>query len=1095
MPPSDALAPTTPGSRFGRFASDVLSVRPGEGTRTALLFSQLFLASAVFVMGRTVRDTLFLSRYSISALPWMFVLYGVASAITVVVYSRIADKLVLHKAIVGWTALGIVTYLGSYACIKAEAAWIYPVFYVWAEVFANLLISQFWTLANDLHDARSAKRLFGTIGAARVLGIIAVGLGTGSIVRLIGTEQLMLVLAVVMALIALIALRLGREPRAHPRAAQPLRAKAQKPPPPVAGDAYVRVLSLMMLLCFAALTVGDYQFKAIARATYREDALASFFSFFYAGTGIVSFVVQIFATPRLLARFGVGVGMSVMPAVFGGASAMLLGLPILPVATVMKFADNGFQYSIHETTLQALYVPFPASVKVRTRAFLDAVIKPIAYGVGGLLLIVFVPRVTHVQQLSYVSVALVLGWGAAIPVVRRRYTKALEKTLRSAGLAALGDEPVRDASGRKVVLAALGSEDPRVVLAALDELGDSSEPEVLAALESLARHEDPAIRVGALTRLGPHARATSSRADDEVIRRAITDAVPEVRAAAATAHAMATRDESVDALGAMLDDESRQVRTAVLAGLLAYAGFEGAMLGGARLTTLLGSERPKDRADGAKALGAIGASGVRRLSPLLDDEAAEVRVAAIDAAREIADPRLLPRLLGRFDDPSTRGAAGTAIAAVGEPSIAPLIELMTAESTSRATALAVPRVLRGVRSRASYEALMGFVGTPDDHLRLRVLAALSRLRESLRLPPVTLDFVRHRVRTELREIYVSLRVDERDRETLFGPLLLDLVEHGEERCAKRILRLLELRYEPGPLRLVRERIEDAARVANALEVLDTTLEPALRPIVMPFFDDVAVADKLETVGDPQLPSSEAFLAARCADPNPYVVLVYLDAMTRCAHPALESTSCALATHANPLVREAAALGLLAAQGRHRALLEALGRDGDRQVARIATACLARLEPHAELEIPMYSTVEKLLLLRTAPMFAKLRGEDLAPLARAAEVESYDEGEKIFSEGDAADALYVVVRGSVGIERSGERLATFGSGEPFGEMAVLDSQPRSADAVASSGTEVLRIGSEEFYDALHEQVEIAEGVLRMLSRRLREANEIIEASNH
>jgi ATP/ADP translocase len=71
----------------------VLGVRPGEGRRTLLLFVYLLLASAVFVLGRTVRDTLFLSRYSLTALPWMFVLYGVASALTVVLYARIADHI------------------------------------------------------------------------------------------------------------------------------------------------------------------------------------------------------------------------------------------------------------------------------------------------------------------------------------------------------------------------------------------------------------------------------------------------------------------------------------------------------------------------------------------------------------------------------------------------------------------------------------------------------------------------------------------------------------------------------------------------------------------------------------------------------------------------------------------------------------------------------------------------------------------------------------------------------------------------------------------------------------------------------------------
>jgi CRP-like cAMP-binding protein len=61
------------------------------------------------------------------------------------------------------------------------------------------------------------------------------------------------------------------------------------------------------------------------------------------------------------------------------------------------------------------------------------------------------------------------------------------------------------------------------------------------------------------------------------------------------------------------------------------------------------------------------------------------------------------------------------------------------------------------------------------------------------------------------------------------------------------------------------------------------------------------------------------------------------------------------------------------------------------------------------------------------------------------------------------------------------------------MAVLDNAPRAATMVALEETEVLRIGSEEFYEVLHEQVEIAEGVIRMLVSRLRTADERLAAA--
>jgi CRP-like cAMP-binding protein len=95
---------------------------------------------------------------------------------------------------------------------------------------------------------------------------------------------------------------------------------------------------------------------------------------------------------------------------------------------------------------------------------------------------------------------------------------------------------------------------------------------------------------------------------------------------------------------------------------------------------------------------------------------------------------------------------------------------------------------------------------------------------------------------------------------------------------------------------------------------------------------------------------------------------------------------------------------------------------------------------------------------------------------------YSPGQRVFAEGERGDALFVIVRGTIEIRRGGHTVSTLGAGEAFGEMVVLDEVPRSADAVAGEETDLLRIGSEEFYELLHEQVEIAEGVIRMLTNR-------------
>jgi len=1071
-----------------RLASALL-IRPGEGRRTSLLFVHLMLASAVFVMGRTVRDTLFLSRYSISALPWMFVLYGVASALTVVVYSRVADKLPRDKAIVAWSVLGIASYLSTWGAVKAGSTIVLPVFYVWSEVFANLLISQFWTQSNDLLDARSQKRLLGTIGSARVLGVVIVGLATGWIVRAIGTEQLLFVLSGLLVAIGVLALVIGKEPRpAVPKA----RGMAAKKAPGVLSNAHVAGLSLMLLCAFTALTIGDYQFKAIARQAYRGDELARFFSFFYAGTGIASFAFQIFLTPRLLSRFGVGAGMSVMPAMFGAASALLLAVPHLGVATAMKFADNGFQYTVHDTTMQALYVPFPAATKARTRAFLDAVVKPLSYGIGGLVLVALASTLGPVR-LSYVAVAVTVPWLALIPIVRARYLAALSHTLSARGAAAFADEPVLDAGAVQALHRSLDSDDARVALVAVQELGAAGGEAARATCERLVTHADPAIRVASLERL--ETTGLSLERAEELVAPGLRDAVPEVRAAASHAWARVAADDAVDALTPLLDDPSREVRAETLSSLLAHGGFEGALVGGARIGTLLASPHASDRTDAASALGHLGRSGHRRLRALLGDADAAVRAAAARAAAKVKDVRLVPLLLPLLDDAKASRAAAAALAAAGPAAVPAIVAALDDESRSRATRLILPRVLKGIPTEASYDALRARLAVSDSHLRLRLLASMAGVRRAMGRAPEPASVVREWLAHEMLHTARMAAGWEGARARASSQLLEEAVAFRAERGTRRILRILELRYDAAPLHLVRERLSDGARRANALEVLDTLLEPAIRRVVMPWFDDGPVLERVARCGldAGKIATPEAFLSMQCRHLNPYVGAVALDALSRSAKD-LVLTELALveARHAlgsrEPLVREAAVFAVQRCHGS--SPLGLPENDSDPVVAR---ALRAVREGRSEEDNDVYSTLEKLVLLRASPVFSGIEGEDLAPLARIADHVALAPGESAFAEHDTADALYVIIRGRVRIHRGDDELATLGPGEPFGEMAALDGSPRSASATATEDTELLRIGSDEFYEVLHEQVEIAEGIIRTLIARLRAAAAATEAS--
>jgi CRP/FNR family transcriptional regulator, cyclic AMP receptor protein len=136
-------------------------------------------------------------------------------------------------------------------------------------------------------------------------------------------------------------------------------------------------------------------------------------------------------------------------------------------------------------------------------------------------------------------------------------------------------------------------------------------------------------------------------------------------------------------------------------------------------------------------------------------------------------------------------------------------------------------------------------------------------------------------------------------------------------------------------------------------------------------------------------------------------------------------------------------------------------------------------------------------LARVELFAGLKTPALELIAKVATEETHALGTKIFQHGDAGDKLYVILEGRIRISREvpgmgEEALAILGPGQMFGEMALLDESPRSADARVHERCRVLSIAKDGFDDLLFMHKDLAYEVLwsivRMLLKRLRETND-------
>ncbi|NOZ85948.1 MAG: cyclic nucleotide-binding domain-containing protein [Deltaproteobacteria bacterium] len=140
---------------------------------------------------------------------------------------------------------------------------------------------------------------------------------------------------------------------------------------------------------------------------------------------------------------------------------------------------------------------------------------------------------------------------------------------------------------------------------------------------------------------------------------------------------------------------------------------------------------------------------------------------------------------------------------------------------------------------------------------------------------------------------------------------------------------------------------------------------------------------------------------------------------------------------------------------------------------------------------MMSTVEKALILKEIELFSRIPGDDLARLAFLAEEVIFEPGEIVFEEGELGDALYLVLSGRAKIYRGKTVLAEVKEKDVYGEMALLDSEPRSASVSAIDELKCLRIARADFNDLLSERNSVARGIIQVLVKRLRVTSDELE----
>ena len=134
-------------------------------------------------------------------------------------------------------------------------------------------------------------------------------------------------------------------------------------------------------------------------------------------------------------------------------------------------------------------------------------------------------------------------------------------------------------------------------------------------------------------------------------------------------------------------------------------------------------------------------------------------------------------------------------------------------------------------------------------------------------------------------------------------------------------------------------------------------------------------------------------------------------------------------------------------------------------------------------MPLFSTDTKVEALKRAPLFEGLSRGELEELAKRTDDLDFAAGKVLCTEGESGGEFYVIMEGEVEVTRGGQKLATSGDGDFFGEVSLVEDVPRTATVTAATPVRCFVLTRGRFLTLLDDQPGVERKVMRALAKRL------------
>ncbi len=1038
--------------------------RPKESRLLLLFFLHNFFISIGTVLVYVSANLILLEHHPEVSLPIAYIVSTFAMMGVGKIYEYYEHHLVLKKlsvrvllaVLVLAIIMGVILFFNHSTAVAIGIMVGFRVIYL----LVNL---EFWGVSALVFDVRQSKRLFSVIGSGDVPAK-AIGAILAALIHSTSVLAILVLVAFVTFLLAFLTQKKTFEitdiPSHHQNKVR-RHTESRMVETLFGGSQLVFEMCIGLVAIAASATWIEYNFFVNVKYKFHsQHDVITFVGYLLAITYAISTVVKLLFSSKVIDKFGLKNALLLLPIGTLLMSVFLVGMSSYKQDESSLLFDFSAAYLCFEVLRRTafdpvflvMFQPLSTQQRLKGHTLAKGFYEPLGMGIAGILLLI--AYFVHSSQI-WIAFALtvILSWLALyfLNKAYKRYIIELKNALSKRFLKS--NELVVQGDALSIILKNLTSNKPEEVISAIDWIV-KFEPKVIQNQVSfLLKNNSEKVRLHILTVIKSQHLVIDSQFLQGFNEHELNPQVRRISAEIACAQATSPGQRSVYL-------NSDNIYT-----------VQGAIIACWRLQHDEAKEKLDRLCDETKPEQLIVALEIIELLRLkeyetivricLETGTGAIKEKAIEVAGAIDSALLIKGLVHLLEDRQWGKKVINSLIRSGGRGFAEVEAL----SKGGDTALLQKVVLfsEKYQSLASERLLVRLAQNESLNVRQMALKVLGRRTNSENYEALFENLLQE----ELSHAYQLLNG--------FGVLDEDILNYELGQSSNRIFYLLMLLYEKEMVQDAMMGVEHSSKEkrANALEILDNIIPRAIYKCLHTILDDSEIDKKIQVF--------EAYFTEK---PVPVPIIEYI----------LEKGSNAFGDWTIVVALKSWNL-----RGQYNQLFEKYLLN-QKKLFQEATAAIVKKElylkekykeivamqhGHDENEI---SELERVIVLKNTQLFAETPENVLTSIVPIMNEVTYHEGEEVFQKGAIGNCMYVIYSGEIGIVDHDVLFATMGKGDIFGELALLDSEPRSATAVAKSDVLLFRIDQDDFFDLMEERDELLRSVLRILCQRIRRQND-------